>query len=214
MVQQVTLNGGRPLLPRKKGSRFAILLRTSIPNFDGLPRQSRRSFPFTLMKKLPHLTHIRTPLWWKILCALWTLIAPRSGTLFEHSFALFPSWRSPLATHRPRAHLPRRESQRLHAQNRSTADLSANSLPAYIQKTWCPDHENHSLVWLFDLHDKDRRNMARATSHCVGTRIKGWRRFAWRTGDRLSANTSVKSRTATPRPQRPGTTGTPSRRGT
>ena len=54
-------------------------------------------------EKLPHLTHIRTPLWWEILCALWTLIAPRSGTLCEHSFALFPSWRSPLATHRPRA---------------------------------------------------------------------------------------------------------------
>ena len=43
--------------PGRGVSRFLILLRTSMPSFDGLPRQSRRSLRFTHMLYLPHLTH-------------------------------------------------------------------------------------------------------------------------------------------------------------
>ena len=63
--------------PHRGVSRHAILLETSIPSFDRLPRQSRRSLRFTHMLEPPHLTHTKTPLWWKILGPLWTLIAPR-----------------------------------------------------------------------------------------------------------------------------------------
>ena len=87
-VAQVTLKHSpqpsRLAAPRRRTEaegvlRFAILLRTSMPSFDGLPGQSRRSLRFTHMLEPPHLTHTKTLLWWKILCPVWTFMAPRRG---------------------------------------------------------------------------------------------------------------------------------------
>ena len=53
--------------PGRGVSRFATLLRTSMPSFGGFSRQSRRSFRFTDVPHLPHLAKTTTPLRWKIL---------------------------------------------------------------------------------------------------------------------------------------------------
>ena len=96
-------------------SRFALLLRTSIPSFGGLPGQSRRSLRFT------HSTHTMTPLWWKILCPVWTLIAPRLGCRALVCTSS-PLSETELATHRSGAHRPRIGSRPLLGQCRSATE--------------------------------------------------------------------------------------------